>query len=116
MAIISFDTRGSILPGQRIMPAVRIEPLRSLKAVFNTAGVRDAHSHRFRHTLATEILAEGGTIQDVADVLGIGAHIATKHYAKWNLAREERIIRLMQAVHGHVYELVTEGERAGQVQ
>ncbi len=95
---------------------LRRKALRSLKAVFKTSGVRDAHSHRFRHTLATEILAEGGTIQDVADVLGIGAHIATKHYAKWNLAREERIIRLMQAVHGHVYETTTAHEGPAQLQ
>ena len=90
--------------------------LRSLRAVFKTSGVRDAHSHRFRHTLATEILAEGGSIQDVADVLGIGAHVATKHYAKWNLAREERIIRLMQAVHGHVYEAPTKQKGSLQLQ
>ena len=95
---------------------LRRKALRSLKAVFAAASVPDAHSHRFRHTLATDILAQGGTIQDVADVLGIGAHVAAKHYAKWNLAREERIIRLMQAVHGQVYELVTEGEGLEQVQ
>ena len=95
---------------------LRRKALRSLKAVFAAASVPEAHSHRFRHTLATDILAQGGTIQDVADVLGIGAHVAAKHYAKWNLAREERIIRLMQAVHGQVYELATEREGLEQVQ
>ena len=37
-------------------------------------------------------------------ILGISAGIAERHYAKWSLAREERIFRLMQAVHGQVYE------------
>jgi integrase len=77
---------------------------KTLSAVFARSQVRDARSHRFRHTLATDILAKGGTMQDVADVLGISSAIAERHYAKWSLAREERIFRLMQAVHGQIYE------------
>ncbi len=77
---------------------------KTLSAVFAKSQVPDARTHRFRHTLATDILAKGGTMQDVADILGISAGIAERHYAKWSLAREERIFRLMQAVHGQVYE------------
>jgi integrase len=77
---------------------------KTLSAVFARANVPDARSHRFRHTLATDILAKGGTMQDVADILGISAGIAERHYAKWSLAREERIRLLMQAVHGQVYD------------
>ena len=44
---------------------------RCLRAVFKKSGVADAHAHRFRHTMATEILTNGGTMRDVADVLGI---------------------------------------------
>ena len=72
---------------------------KTLAAVFRQSRVADAHSHRFRHTLATDILAKGGTIQDVADVLGIGPHVAHKYYAQWSPDREERIFRLMEAVH-----------------
>jgi len=77
---------------------------KTLSAVFAKSQVEDARSHRFRHTLATDILAKGGSMQDVADILGISAGIAERHYAKWSLAREERIFRLMQAVHGQPYE------------
>jgi predicted transcriptional regulator len=62
--------------------------------------VPKAHAHRFRHTLATEILISGGTEQDVADVLGISPAIVRKHYAKWTPARQERITTLLKAVHG----------------
>ena len=90
--------------------------LKTLEAVFKKAGVPKAKSHRFRHTLATDILAKGGTIQDVADVLGISAHVAARHYAKWSQARDERIMRLMERVHGRVYGLRADEERAFSVQ
>jgi len=65
--------------------------------VARLSGVPNAHPHRFRHTLATEILARGGTLQDVADILGISVKVAEKHYAKWSQARQNRITALMEA-------------------
>ena len=81
---------------------------RTMAAVFKESGVPRAHAHRFRHTLATSILATGGTLSDVADVLGIGEHVARKHYKKWNQARQERISALMQAVHRGTFVAHTE--------
>jgi site-specific recombinase XerD len=72
---------------------------RTLATVFAKSGVEGAHAHRFRHTLATEILARGGTEQDVADILGISPAVVRKHYAKWSQARQQRITRLFQAVY-----------------
>jgi integrase len=72
---------------------------RTLRAVFKRAGVEGAHAHRFRHTLATEILARGGTEQDCADILGISASVVRKHYAKWSQARQQRITKLFEAVY-----------------
>jgi site-specific recombinase XerD len=72
---------------------------RCLRSVFKLSGVKDAHAHRFRHTLATKILASGGSMRDVADVLGISESIAERHYAKWNQARQDRISHVMQTVH-----------------
>jgi integrase len=68
--------------------------------VFKKAGVKGAHAHRFRHTLATDLLAKGATCEDVADILGNSPNIVRKHYAKWSRAREERITGLMQSVYG----------------
>ena len=81
---------------------------RTLAAVFAKSKVEGAHAHRFRHTLATEILARGGSEQDAADILGISAAIVRKHYAKWCHARQQRINRLFQAVYPRTY-LVHEG-------
>jgi site-specific recombinase XerD len=76
---------------------------RTLSAAFAKSKVEGAHAHRFRHTLATEILANGGSEQDVADILGISAAVVRKHYAKWSQARQQRISRIFEAVYPGTY-------------
>jgi len=85
-----------------------------LAPVFRRAEIDGALAHRFRHTLATDILARGSTLADVADVLGISEHIARRHYAKWSAARQERIATIMRAVHGGQAE-ATDSPARGQV-
>ena len=72
---------------------------RSLSAVFKASSVPRAHAHRFRHTLATELLGTGASFEDVADILGNSPEIVRKHYAKWSPARQARIDDLMERVH-----------------
>ena len=72
---------------------------RTLHAVFKKSGVAKAHAHRFRQTMATELLGRGASFEDVADVLGNSPEIVRKHYAKWSPARQARIDDLMQRVH-----------------
>jgi integrase/recombinase XerC len=72
---------------------------RSLRTVFKASGVPNAHAHRFRHTLATELLGRGASFEEVADVLGNSPEIVRKHYAKWSPARQARIDELMEQTH-----------------
>lgn len=72
---------------------------RSLRAVFKEAEVSGAHAHRFRHTLATELLGRGASFEEVADILGNSPEIVRKHYGKWSAARQSRIDDLMQRVY-----------------
>jgi integrase len=71
---------------------------RTLSAVFAKSEVMGAHAHRFRHTLATELLEQGWTYEDVAEVLGNSAAIVKKHYAKWSRGRQDRLTNMMQSV------------------
>jgi site-specific recombinase XerD len=73
---------------------------RTLKAVFKRSGVERAHAHRFRHTIASEILGEGGTIEDAANVLGDDPAIVRRHYAKWIPAVQARQDLLLRRIHG----------------
>ena len=81
---------------------------RSLATVFKASMVKSAHAHRFRHTLATELLGNGASFEDVADVLGNSPEIVRKHYAKWSPARQARIDDLMEKVHVGIDYTITE--------
>ena len=70
---------------------------RTLSAVFRKSGVKDAHAHRSRHTLATRLLEQGATFEQVADILGNSPEIVRKHYGKWAKGRQTNIDRLMIA-------------------
>ncbi len=65
---------------------------RSLASVFKKSGVKNAHAHRYRHTLATRLLEDGASFQEVADVLG-----NTEAIGKWSKKRQSNIDRLMIA-------------------
>ncbi len=54
--------------------------------------------HRFRHTLATEQLEKGGTIEEAAGILGDSPAIILKHYAKWSRGRQARITDLLERI------------------
>jgi integrase len=68
---------------------------RTLASVFKKSGVKNAHAHRFRHTLATRLLEQGATFEQVADILGNSPAIVRKHYGKWSKGRQDNIDRLM---------------------
>lgn len=70
-----------------------------LRAVFKKSGVEGAHAHRFRHTLATELLGRGASFEEVADILGNTPEIVRKHYGKWSVGRQKRIDELMERVY-----------------
>jgi site-specific recombinase XerD len=73
---------------------------RTLQAVFRKSGVKNASAHRFRHTLATEILVNGGSIEDAANILGDSPAIIRKHYAKWSGDYQRRTLELLERIHG----------------
>jgi site-specific recombinase XerD len=72
---------------------------RVMRSVFRRSKVELAHAHRFRHTLATELLVKGATFEEVADILGNTPDVVRRHYAKWCVGRQTRIDELMARVH-----------------
>jgi site-specific recombinase XerD len=72
---------------------------RGLHSIFRRSGVPAAHAHRFRHTLATELIGAGASFEVVADILGNSPDVVRKHYAKWSPARQVNIDSLMETVH-----------------
>jgi len=65
---------------------------RSLRRLFNLAGVPDAHPHRFRDTFAVELLLAGVPLERVSILLGHqSVRITEKHYSPWVAARQEQL-------------------------
>jgi site-specific recombinase XerD len=93
------ESRHFFWSGASTEKSVKANVDRTLAAVFKKSGVLHAHAHRFRHTLATELLGRGASFEDVADVLGNSPEIVRKYYAKWSPARQARIDDLMEKVH-----------------
>ena len=62
-----------------------------IKKVFDQLGIKTAHPHRFRHTLAVNMLNNGSSVEDVAAVLGNSPAIVSLHYAPWVESRQDRI-------------------------
>jgi len=79
---------------------------RTLQRVFALSGVANAHAHRFRHTLAIRILTTGGTIDDVARILGNTPAIAFKHYAPWCQRYQDRIREVIRRAYQPDIELL----------
>lgn len=73
---------------------------RTLAAAFKLSGVERAHPHRFRHTLASELLAKGGTLQEVAGILGDSPTTIARYYAKWTPEYQARQDVLIRKIHG----------------
>jgi integrase len=57
---------------------------RTLGTVFKKSGIKNAHAHCFRHTLATRLLEQGATFEQVADILGNSPAVVRKHCGKWS--------------------------------
>jgi integrase len=65
---------------------------RTLRRLFELAGVEGGHAHRFRDTFAVELLLKGVPIDQVAVLLGHSSvKITAKHYSPWVKARQEQL-------------------------
>jgi integrase len=72
---------------------------RTSAAVFERSGVKKAHPHRFRHTLASELLGKGGTYEEVAAILGDSPATIRRYYAKWTDEYQSRQDALIRKIH-----------------
>ncbi len=73
---------------------------RTMDAVFKRSGVAGAHPHRFRHTLASELLGKGGAIEKVAGILGDSSATIRRYYAKWTPEYQSLQDDLIRKIHG----------------
>jgi integrase len=65
-------------------------------ALGRRAGVPNAHPHRFRDTLAVDMLEKGASPYDVAKTLGDTIETIERHYAPFTKELRDRVRRIME--------------------
>jgi site-specific recombinase XerD len=55
---------------------------RSLRKLFELAGIK-GHAHRFRTTMAVNLLEKGIPMESVAAILGNSVKVVERHYQPW---------------------------------
>ena len=68
-----------------------------IRKIGKAAGVRNAHPHRFRRTLATNLLDRGMSIQNVAAILGHSDLKTTQIYCYISQANVEAAFKMYAA-------------------
>jgi integrase len=71
-----------------------------IKGMGERAGVTRAHPHRFRDTLAVDMLLKGASPYDVAKTLGDTVAVVEEHYAPYVKELRERTRRIMESPDG----------------
>lgn len=69
-----------------------------LRAHFRRCGITGGHAHRFRDTFSVGILGQGGSLYDVARLLGTTVAVAEHHYAPYAQELQDRGYRLVMGL------------------
>lgn len=77
-------------------PLTRPRLYQRIVALGRRAGVLDSHPHRFRDTLAVDLLARGASPYDVAKLLGDTVETVENHYAPFVRELRERARGIME--------------------
>lgn len=67
---IRLELPSAVVEALDLLPAPKAAAGSGQWTLYSNFGVEGAHPHRFRHTLASELLGKGGSIEKVAGILG----------------------------------------------
>lgn len=58
----------------------------------------DADPRWFRHSLARDLLEQGVSMEELAEILGNTPEVCQKHYSKWDIRRQARISEKLERI------------------
>jgi integrase len=70
---------------------------RRIKLLCKAAGITPDHPHRFRHSLAADLLSRGVSTEHVAAILGNSPAIVARHYSQWIASRQDALDAALQS-------------------
>ena len=95
----SLDQRGGyfFLRGESVHPHTASNSWRKrIKAICKELNIVPDHPHRFRHSLAAELLSHGVSVENVSAILGNTPAIVSRHYAQWIQSRQDALDAALQ--------------------
>jgi integrase len=69
-----------------------------LRKLFKLANLPGATPYKFRHTLARDFLENGGSMAELAELLGNSPRICERYYSKWDRRRQARLEQNLDAL------------------
>jgi integrase len=106
-ALETEHARRSPVPDEHVLlnpeteaPMTRPGLYRRIQSLGRRASVAKAHPHRFRDTLAVDLLLKGATAYDVAKTLGDTVAVVEMYYAPYVKELRERTRRIMESPEG----------------
>ena len=67
-----------------------------IKAICKDLKITPDHPHRFRHSLAADLLTKGATVEQVAAILGNSPAVVIKHYSQWIKSRQDALDAMLE--------------------
>ena len=64
-----------------------------LRKLFKLSNLEGCTPYMFRHTLARDFLEDGGSMAELAELLGNTAQVCQRYYSKWDRRRQDRLER-----------------------
>ena len=64
-----------------------------LRKLFKLAKIDGCTPYMFRHTLARDFLEDGGSMVELAELLGNSSRVCERYYSKWDKRRQDRLER-----------------------
>jgi integrase len=72
-----------------------------LRKLFKLSNLDGCTPYMFRHTLARDFLEDGGSMAELAELLGNTAQVCQRYYSKWDRRRQDRLERNLDHMREH---------------
>jgi len=79
----------------------------AFRTAVKRARLVDFHFHDLRHTFASQVLLNGGTLKDVQEILGHKSMTMTLRYAHLTQESKKKAVNLLNGLTRHCHKTVT---------
>jgi integrase len=79
----------------------------TFRTALKRAGLQDFHFHDLRHTFASQVILNGGSLKDVQELLGHKSMTMTLRYAHLTQESKRKAVNLLNGLTGHCHKTVT---------